>query len=252
MAEGKDPAKGSGPAHVEGQDMDIIRTLKKQRGIVKGRFTSKVRVLNDLLLQHTPMEVLDTVYKEISELFDKLDDVNVQILQECSEDEQSHHLDYLWDLQKIRYECQSKIVVKLKAEQKRQQEVSGEDKCNIQIKKVEPPTFSGDVRDFPTFVKDYNRLVVARHGKDPFILRQSLQGKAREVVGRLDEFGEMWRRLDDRFGSSAKIVDAVLADICALKPVPEGNKPKLLHMISVVEQAWLDLGKIGKLNKGNR
>lgn len=248
MAEGKDPAKVGGPAQVEGQDMDIIRTLKKQRGIVKGRFTSKVRVLNDLLLQHSPMEVLDTVYKEISELFDKLDDVNIQILQECSEDEQSHHLDYLWDLQKLKYECQSKIV-KLKAEQKRQQEGSGEDKCHIQIKKVEPPTFSGDVRDFPTFVKDYNRLVVARHGKDPFILRQSLQGKAREVVGRLDEFDEMWRRLDDRFGSSAKIVDAVLADICALKPVPEGNKPKLLHMMSVVEQAWLDLGKIGKLKE---
>lgn len=50
-------------------------------------------------------------------------------------------------------------------------------------------------------------------------------------------------KLDERFGSSARIVDAVLGEICALKPVPEGNKTRLLHMINVVEQAWLDLKK---------
>ena len=253
MADGKgtSTAEVATAGQIAGQDKDaIIKTLKKQRGIAKRRFTSKVRMLNDLLLQDSPMEVLDAVCKEISELFDKLEDFNVQLLQECSEDEQSQHLDYLWDLQKLKYECQSKIV-KLKDKQKEQPKVSNDDRCNVQIKKVEPPIFSGDVRDFPKFVKDYTRLVVSRHGKDPFILRQSLQGKAREVVGRLDEFDTMWERLDDRFGSSAKIVDAVLGDICALKPVPEGNKSKLLHMISVVEQAWLDLGKIGKLNEIN-
>ena len=249
MAGGESSAEGGTPSQVGSQDKDAsIKGLKKQRGIVRGRFTSKVRMLNDLLLQDSPMEVLEAAYREISELFDNLEDVNVQILQECLEDEQSQHLDYLWDLQKLQYECQSKIV-RLKDKQKRQQRESNGDTGNIQIKKVEPPIFTGDVRDFPTFVKDYTRLVVSRHGKDPFILRQSLQGKAREVVGRLDEFDDMWKRLEDRFGSSAKVVDAVLGDICALRPVPEGNISKLLHMISVVEQAWLDLGKIGKLKE---
>ncbi|XP_045115478.1 uncharacterized protein LOC123507035 [Portunus trituberculatus] len=249
MLEGNKSEEGDTSKQAGEQDRDaVIRTLKKHRGIVKGRFTSKVRMLNNLLLQDNPMEVLDAVYKEISELFDKLEDVNVQILQECSEDEQSQHLDYLWDVQKLKCECHSKIV-RLKDGQTRQQRITNDNNCNIQIKKVEPPIFSGDVRDFPTFVKDYTRLVINRHGKDPFILRQSLQGKAREVVGRLDDFDEMWTRLNDRFGSSAKIVDAVLGDICALKPVPEGNKSKLLHMIGVVEQAWLDLGKIGKLHE---
>lgn len=46
--------------------------------------------------------------------------------------------------------------------------------------KVEPPTFNGDIREFPTFFKDYTRPVISRHGKErPFILMQALQGKAR-------------------------------------------------------------------------
>ena len=133
-----------------------------------------------------------------------------------------------------------------KSNQKQQQSNKN---CNIFIKKVEPPTFNGDVREFPTFVKDFTRLVISRHGKDPFILRQSLQGKAREAIGRLDEFGQMWNRLNERFGSSARIIDAVVGEISSLKPVPEGNKEKLLHMITVLEQAWLDLKKLNKENE---
>ena len=58
---------------------------------------------------------------------------------------------------------------------------------------------------------------------------------AREVIGRLDDFDQMWNRLQERFGLSAKIVDAVLGEICDLKPVPEGNKLRLLNMIGMVE-----------------
>lgn len=106
------------------------------------------------------------------------------------------------------------------------------------IKKVDPPIFNGDVREFPTFVMDYSRLMTSQHGKDPFILRMSLQGKAKEAIGRLVDFDQMWDRLHERFGSSAKIVDAVIGEICSLKSVPEGNKSRLLSLTSVVEQAW--------------
>lgn len=105
------------------------------------------------------------------------------------------------------------------------------------IKKVEPPNFNGGVREFPKFVKDFERLVISRHGKDPFILRQSLQGKAREAIGRLDEFDQVWNRLKERFGSSAK------GEVSALKPVQEGKKIELIPMINAVEQAWWDLKK---------
>ena len=219
-------------------DDDNIKTLKKLRGIIKGKFTTKVRVFDDLVVQNSQIEVLSDIFSEICGLFGNIESINDQILQKVDEQCQDEHLDYIGDLQKRKCNIQCKLL-NLKTNQKQQRD----ENCNILIKKVEPPTFKGDAREFPCFVKDFTRLVIARHGKDPFILRQSLQGKAREVIGRLDEFDQMWNRLNERFGSSAKVVDAVLSEICALKPVPEGNKAKLLHMINVVEQAWLDLKK---------
>lgn len=228
-----------------GTDGDTIAALKKRRGIIKGRFTTKVRLFNDLVLHNTPAKVLSDIFSEICGLFEDIENLSDQILQEVDEQQQSEHWDYLGDLQKRKCDIQCKLL-KYEANQKRQQ---SDETCNILIKKVEPPTFNGDAREFPSFVKDFTRLVISRHGKDPFILRQSLQGKAREVIGRLDEFDQMWDRLNERFGSTARIVDAVLGEISALKPVPEGNKVRLLHMINVVEQAWLDLEKLNKENE---
>lgn len=44
-------------------------------------------------------------------------------------------------------------------------------------------------------------------------------------------------------------MDAVLAEISILKPVPEGNTRKLREVINVVERAWLDLKKIDRANE---
>lgn len=70
-----------------------------------------------------------------------------------------------------------------------------------------------------------------------------MQLKVREATGRLDELDHMWDRLQERFGFSARTVDVLMSEICALKPMPEGNKAKLLDIMNVVEQAWLDLEK---------
>ena len=44
------------------------------------------------------------------------------------------------------------------------------------MKKLEPPKFNGSVRAFPSFIRDFERLVVAQHGEDPYVLRISLEG----------------------------------------------------------------------------
>lgn len=59
----------------------------------------------------------------------------------------------------------------------------------------------------------------------------------------------MKERDNGRLGSSVKIVDAILREITSLKPVSECNKAKLLHVMSVVVQAWLDLRGIGKIKE---
>lgn len=96
-------------------------------------------------------------------------------------------MNYFGDLQKRKCDIQC-ILVNLKT-QKQQQ---GNDNFHVLIKKVEPPTISDDIREFLSIVMDFTRLIIGRHGKDQFILRQSLQGKAREPIGELDEFDQMW------------------------------------------------------------
>ncbi|MPD01188.1 hypothetical protein E2C01_096706 [Portunus trituberculatus] len=62
------PSQGnSGGKDTDGNN---IKTLKKQRGIIKGKFTAKVRVFDDLVLQNTPAEVLSDIFSEICGLFE--------------------------------------------------------------------------------------------------------------------------------------------------------------------------------------
>lgn len=191
-----DKAGSSRDSSLGGDTDGLLKSLKKQRGVAKGKFTIKVRIFNNLVLQNNREEMLDDVFSEICGLFEKVENLNDEILQEDDDCFQSEHLEYISDLQKEKCDIQGRLL-NFKTNKKRQQ---GSD---ILIKKVEPPNFNGDVREFPTFVKDFERLVISRHGKDPFILRQSLQGKAREAIGRLDEFDQMWNRLKERFGSLA-------------------------------------------------
>ncbi|XP_066941064.1 uncharacterized protein [Macrobrachium rosenbergii] len=51
-------------------------------------------------------------------------------------------------------------------------------------------------------------------------------------------------RLDEKFGNVTKVVDSVLCEIRALKPVPEGNNKKLVELVNTVERGWLDMCKL--------
>ena len=83
-----------------------VTALKKQRGVTKGKITTKVRILNDLVLQNSPVEVLDDVFSEICDLFEKIERINDHILQEADDSLQSEHLEYIGDLQKVKCDIQ--------------------------------------------------------------------------------------------------------------------------------------------------
>ena len=108
--------------------------------------------------------------------------------------------------------------------------------------KLENPTFSGDIRDYPTFRKDYENHMIPSFGQDPFALRSCLSGKALQAIqGLHDNFEEMMNRLDAKYGCKEKLVDAILIDISRMKRVPDGDYAKFTKMIEVVERLWLDL-----------
>ena len=220
-------------------DKEDLKTLKRIRSNAKAKFTRKVKLLklrspeiwvNQVVLNSVRDEVcvcFADVEKCNDEVISKLDD---QIaIDECQE--------YILDLE--REKCRIMTICVLKQGKAVQSK-------NLVVKKFDPPRFSANVREYPTFVKDFNRLMVLQHGQDPNVLRQSLSGKALDIVGGIDEYDLMRERLEERFGCTIKLVDAVLAEIDHLNAIPKGTSKKMIDMVNTVERAWLDLKKLDK------
>ena len=116
----------------------------------------------------------------------------------------------------------------------------------LRVKKLDVPTFSGNIREYPAFKRDYELHMLPSFGKDPFALRSCLQGSALETIhGLYDNFEEMMDRLDTKYGCPAKLVDAIIMDIRKLKRVSDDDSSKFLKMIEVVEKSWQDLKGMG-------
>ncbi len=116
----------------------------------------KMKLFDGLINRKPPVEseVLEDLFQEICELFDNIEKLNSELLELLDEDSQSEPLCYITDVQKTKCDTQSKLIL---FRNKTSKVTSSGDSCNILIKKVDPPIFNGDVREFPTFVKDYSR-----------------------------------------------------------------------------------------------
>lgn len=225
------------------EEKETLKDLKKIRGHAKGKFTRKVKVLQECIDKDEPDEVLSSMKDEVCACFTNVEKCNDDIISEL---EDSTAIDecqeYIIALEREKCRIVSSCVLKQRA--------AAQGKCapskNVLVKKLEPPRFNGNVREYPTFVKDFQRLMVSQHGQDPYVLRQSLSGKALDIVGGIDEYDKMWERLEERFGCTTKLVDSVLAEIDHLKAIPEGSSKRMIDMVNTVERAWLDLKKLDK------
>lgn len=61
-------------------------------------------------------------------------------------------------------------------------ENEGNTRENFKLKAVEPPTFEGKIREWPTFKSNYDRIVLPIYDEDPYVLLKCLRGSALEVV----------------------------------------------------------------------
>lgn len=93
---------------------------------------------------------------------------------------------------------------------------------------------------------DYTTHMIPTYGEDPFALKNSLSGEPLEIVKGVDNnFEEMFKRLDLKYGRPEKLADTVLTYIKALKIVPEGDSKKFIEMVETVEGCWLILKRMG-------
>ena len=78
------------------------------------------------------------------------------------------------------------------------------------------------------------------------MLKQHLSEAVRDEVSSVsDDYEQMWQRLNQRYGRTSKIVDAILADVkqISINDTSDGN---VLQMIKIVEKAHRDLERLGK------
>ncbi|CAC5377182.1 unnamed protein product [Mytilus coruscus] len=115
----------------------------------------------------------------------------------------------------------------------------------FRVKKLEAPIFAGSIRDYPSFKVDYERHMLSSYGKDPYALKQCLSGEALTVVKGVDnDFEEMFRRLDMKYGRAEKLIDHILNELKRLKKVQEGDNMKFISLVETVEKCWLDLKRM--------
>ena len=115
----------------------------------------------------------------------------------------------------------------------------------VHVKKLDPPKFSGNIREYPTFVKDYVKYMEPTYGRDAYALRCCLTGKALDVVSGVDDdYEEMWKRLNLVFRDSEKLVHSILCEIKLLTPLKEDDSIGLINLVNTVERRWLDLKKL--------
>ena len=70
----------------------------------------------------------------------------------------------------------------------------GKSSLQVKVKKLDAPTFDGDIRSYPSFKRDYERHMVPTYGKDPYALKKCLSGETVNSIKGVDnDYDEMMR-----------------------------------------------------------
>ena len=236
-------------------DPELVQA-KRRRTTARSKFTRSKNVLFDYLEDdHVTSEILDELLSKLNVAYDELEAASNDYLSIVSLDDEefSRTESYLEEAYRTCYRARSSIAKLTKnvssAASKGVRDERGSSKNvqkKIQVKKLDPPKFDGDIRKFPTFVKDYSAHMVDLYGDDPYALRSCLSGKALDIVsGSDDDYEEMWRRLNAYFLNPEKLVDAILSQIKSLLPIRENDSTGFISLVETIERCWLDLKKLG-------
>ena len=129
---------------------------------------------------------------------------------------------------------------------------SKEEVKKLKVKPLQAPSFDGDIRQYPSFKRDYQAHMAKFYGEDAFALKSCLTGDALQLVQPVDDdYREMFKRLDFRYGRPEKLVDTVLNELKNLKKVEEHDSKKFVQMVDIVERCYLDLKKVGMESEMN-
>ena len=119
---------------------------------------------------------------------------------------------------------------------------------NLHLEKIKMPWFSGELREYPRFRKDFEVQVMPSLNSSTacYTLRSCLcEGPLVVVRGVDDDIDEMWRRLDEKYGDPAKITDVIINSIQRVKAIKEGEDKRCAEFVEIIESGYRDLLRLG-------
>ncbi|XP_022806416.1 uncharacterized protein LOC111343493 [Stylophora pistillata] len=118
----------------------------------------------------------------------------------------------------------------------------------LQLVKVRMPHFDGKLRKYPQFKRNFQKQVMTqtRKGDAAYFLRTCLEGEPARLVKSVDdEIGEMWQRLNEKYGDPAKVADVIIDEIKRFRMLREGEDHRFIDFVTLLEDGYRDLKRLG-------
>ena len=106
------------------------------------------------------------------------------------------------------------------------------------LKRIEPPTFNGDIKLYGQWKKDYYRIVLPNVGEDIYYLQKCLVGEPLDDVKHAQTFDKAISRLDEKYGDSWKLSILLHHEIVNFACIEEGDYDNLISFITLIENVW--------------
>ncbi|KAJ8049254.1 hypothetical protein HOLleu_01926 [Holothuria leucospilota] len=200
--------------------------------------------LKKAVTEGEPREFLTELYNDLKKSWELLKTAHDGVMSHVKEGDEEKEEETMDDIRKSYTEVR-KLLYRGKANEGKE---VNDKKPSLQLKKMEMPKFSGDVKLYSRFKEDFNKFVKPATHTDQlaFTLRQCLSGEPlRVVVPAEDDVNKIWQRLDERYGTRSKLVDVVIGDLVKHRVVKEGDDRKLVEFIDLVEASYRNLERAG-------
>ena len=117
----------------------------------------------------------------------------------------------------------------------------------LKMERLKMPSFDGDIRKYSRFKSDFVKQVqvkVKSNDNMLYILKSCLSGSALLTVENIDDYPEIWRRLDKKYGQPSLLIDIIMNEIKDIPSVKENDPEGFIQFVNVIERGYTDLKRL--------
>ena len=231
---------------------------KKKRSTAKQRFHRAYNIMTDGLREDEEEEVLNQIMSDLENSYKEIEEKNEHLIETIDPSDEENNVALILKLEdemNIMYSelCDTRkgiIGIRRSQRDRNKSSVTGEREVRsrdsqLKIKPLQAPTFTGNIREYPCFKRDFESHMTRVYGKDPFVLKTCLSGEAlQHVIAVDDDYDEMMKRLDMKYGRPEKLIDVILGELKSLRRVEENDNKRFVQMVDLIERMGVKKGKI--------